>query len=81
MKRKIVQIAAHRAGDNDDVDTITALADDGSLWEGYKTATLVRPAEYNDKGALSRAAGYEYPFTWHRLPDLPGDVSNLTKVR
>lgn len=66
MQRKIVQICA--AADNEEgaVQTVTALADDGTLWQGWH--------HYLGKG-LGTA------FRWEQLPALPDNNFNLQKVR
>lgn len=60
MKRKIVQIAMN-AG------VAIALADDGSVWEGYTE--------------FEQVASPQLKFVWHQLPGLPNDDANLSKVR
>ena len=70
MKRTIVQIAA-MPGREGEVSPIFALADDGTLWEGY---TRCIPPK-------SEKQTYRYEFQWEQLPALPDNTSNLTRSR
>lgn len=79
MNRKIIQIATRPQ--NEEVTSIIALADDGTLWEGYTRRVCDKQAVYDEKGKQISAAVYHYEFQWEQLRELPGNVSNLTKVR
>lgn len=63
MKRKVVQITSHVV---EECGITIALADDGTVWEGY---LRYHPNEEP-----------KYKFKWEQLPDLPSDISNLSKV-
>lgn len=65
MKRTIVYIC-NRSGRTDQEGSIIALANDGTLWEGYPHWV---------------ANGKPYEFKWTELPSLPDDNANLGKVR
>jgi len=65
MKRKIIAIA-NRSGTNEENGSTIALADDGTLWEGYPHF---------------QGNGKPYEWRWECLPGLPDDPSNLGKVR
>ena len=74
MKRKIIQVACMPAADAGAVPCIIALADDGTLWDGY--------SEYMGQKADSQ--GYmvpHYEFGWHEYPGLPDNNSALTRVK
>lgn len=64
MKRKIIQITGF-PGTAEDGGTLVALADDGTLWEGYQ----------------HYYRGQTRPHKWNQIPTLPDDNSNLSKVR
>lgn len=82
MKRTIIQISS-RHGSNGDEASVLALADDGTLWEGYKVGVMKeKEVRCPDTMRLIKAAEWVYEFQWHRLIDLPERYSdNFTKVR
>ena len=58
MKRKIIQITAAAAGENEFVE-VFALADDGTFWNG-----TYQPDP-------KKAHGSKWTFQWTREPELP----------
>lgn len=92
MKRKIVQICM-RSMSAEDEAAVLALADDGTLWEGYNTLCnqqeieeAYKIREEQKKGGLKVEQPYpippcKYSFQWHQMEGLPDNTSNLSKVR
>lgn len=73
MNRKIIQISAMPAKQEEASDAIVALADDGSLWFGYWHSHQVREAD----GRMT----WDTTFEWQSVNGLPQNLSNLSKVK
>jgi hypothetical protein len=80
MKRTIIQISSRHIS-NEDEESVLALADDGTLWEGCNH--IIKTNAENPGGdGKPGPAKYRYEFQWERLLDLPERYSdNFTKVR
>lgn len=74
MNRKIVQINTVIYGEERNLQVTVALADDGTLWEGFVRSV---PVYFGDKQTGER----EHRFIWSEFPHLPQNTSNFTKVR
>jgi hypothetical protein len=68
MNRKIIQIAVSNCAEGE-VKVTSALADDGTLWEGWYRC-------HHQTGKETK-----YVWEWEQIPGLPQNTINFTKVR
>lgn len=84
MKRKIIHII-DRFINKEEEATLVALADDGTVWEGWTINTnadaVMAANRQRNIDKTTTIPVRIYAFVWTQIPGLPDDNVNLGKVR